>query len=387
MAKGSAMGLWRGKKGSSVFYKIKNSNSAQKQGIRERVYEVSNPQTAAQASQRMKMLPAQRVYGAIKDVIERSWQGVTYGEQARYEFLKKALKADVFPAVDKNSNLVVPGPYDISKGTLQQILCDFTNGAAGGDVITNLQCDNITSQSTYADFSKKLIELNPFLQNGDQLSFVICCSNADGDAGVFIWGVRSFILDVDNTDLTFGAFNETFLGGLQFAIAGGFLKVSSGNPIIYAAAVILSREGATPLRSSAFLRVAFGDLEEYYSTAAMAAARASYMKSSTSRSTDWPADPNMGSLAGSIDDMYIVEGLTGNYAQFNGTPVRVRVDEEDGSLRAYYYKMVYSGEARALVGENGRVVEGSVEMDVLFLTPDRVPALAELPGVLFTEGA
>lgn len=59
MAKGSAMGLWRGKKGSNVFYKIANSSNGQQQGIRQRVFDVANPKTAAQAQQRIKMRAAQ----------------------------------------------------------------------------------------------------------------------------------------------------------------------------------------------------------------------------------------------------------------------------------------------------------------------------------------
>ena len=102
MAKGSAMGLWKGKKGSSVFYQIKNTNSAQKQGIRERNYEPANPKSARQASQRMRMYPAQAVYGVLKDTIERSWQGVKYGQMTRQAYLKSALRSEFYPFVSKS---------------------------------------------------------------------------------------------------------------------------------------------------------------------------------------------------------------------------------------------------------------------------------------------
>ena len=119
MAKGSAMGIWRGRKGSSVFYYIKNSSNAQKQGIRERNYEVSNPKSYAQAGQRMKLLAVQRFYNQQKEVLQRGWEGVAYGTPTRRKFLKYALKTDLakIASITKDATVVPPSELLVSRGS------------------------------------------------------------------------------------------------------------------------------------------------------------------------------------------------------------------------------------------------------------------------------
>lgn len=297
MAKGSAMGLWRGKKGSSVFYKIANSNSAQKQGIRERNYEPQNPQTSSQAGQRMRMYPAQAVYGAIKEVIQRSWQGTKYGEDARREYLKRALSNPVFPAVEKNMGVIVPGPYQIAKGSLQEITCVVGTNIA----MTDLRCADFATNATIGSVSQSLLDSNSFLKEGDQISIIVCSSNRAGEG--FYWEVCSFIIDTSNIDEV-----ETLYNG-YFSILGqdAGLVVTTDDASLYAVGVILSREGSTPLRSSATLACNYtvGDMPNYYSNEAVARAKASYMKKSTERTnSDWPADPSGDGSGGGSDAPY-----------------------------------------------------------------------------------
>lgn len=286
MAKGSAMGLWRGKKGSSVFYKIKNSNSAQKQGIRERIYEVSNPQTSAQAAQRMKLLPAQRVYGALKETIERSWQGVPYGEMTRQQFLKAALREDVFPAVDKGSNVVVPGPYLIAKGTLPSVSTAFDDDGLTFDFPVSSQLES-TSVSAITQW---LISSGEDYKVGDQFTIVICYLNSGFAAPQ--WFTFSFYLSLeDDTDIA-----NLVPNGLDIEAGGyraeGFHVIASSNVSVVAGACVVSRDAATPLRSTASLVVRTAALPEYYGSTAIARARASYMKRKSSAETDWPVDPD-----------------------------------------------------------------------------------------------
>lgn len=282
------MGLWKGKKGSSVFYQIKNSNSLQKQGVRERNYEPANPKSARQAGQRMRMYPAQAVYGVLKDTIERSWQGVKYGQMSRQEYLKHALREPLFPAVTKGDNVVVPGPYQISKGSLQEV----APTVAKGRFIFPIFCGDLFNYgSTLADFSTDIINNNSFLQEGDQLSFVLCHTNLNGDG--FYWNVISFYLNTQAQDITL----DTIFGPILSASETGFnnegISFVSGNHIFMAAACVISREGDTPLRSTARLACDYtaGDMQAYYGATARAKAQRSYMKALTVQSTDWPVDP------------------------------------------------------------------------------------------------
>ena len=395
MAKGSAMGLWKGKKGSSVFYKIANSNSAQKQGIRERVYDVANPQSSSQAGQRMRMYPAQAVYGAIKEVIERSWQGIKYGEAARREYLKGALRQPVFPAISKGFGIVVPGPYQIAKGSLQEYRQSFNE--IGSFIIDMPAASAVSSDDgTIADLSVALLSANPQLANGDQLAFVLCY-NPTGSTiyPSFVWQVVSFELDTASTQ----AIGELLPANIELTVSTQNMMVSTaGSATFWAAAMIISREAATPLRSNATLVCRFDIMQEWYSAAAKEAARKSYMKPETTAQVDWPADPiTPEEIIGSHLSTYTITGLSGaQLSIFNGANVIVYRKDTDDSLTgvAVLTGSGFNGETVAegpcLVGEAGTILtrDYTVEMEVFTrnLLVSMVPDLASLRQIPFTSG-
>lgn len=309
MAKGSAMGLWKGKKGSSVFYQIKNSNSLQKQGVRERNYEPANPQTASQAGQRMRMYPAQAVYGAIKSVIERSWQGVKYGQMTRQAYLKSALREDLFPSIAKGDSAIVPGPYQISKGTLQEVAPSVEPGRFTFPLYTN----DYDFDTTLADLSSSLLASNSFLKEGDQLSFVLCNTNLNQTG--FYWNVVSFYLNTSaDPDITIGSLFGSLFSANEVDFSGEGIAFVSGNHIFMAAACVISREGDTPLRSTARLACDYtaGDMQAYYSAEAQSAAKRSYMKQLSTLEIDWPADPDSGDAGGGGTDTIRITASTYN---------------------------------------------------------------------------
>lgn len=290
MAKGSAMGLWKGKKGSSVFYQIKNTNSMQKQGIRERNYEPSNPKSARQASQRMRMYPAQAVYGVLKDTIERSWQGVKYGQMTRQAYLKSALRSEIFPAVIKGDGVVVPGPYQIAKGSLGEVKA-IVNGS-GFAYFDFIFTTPYSSGDTIGDLSTILLQDNPWLKEGDQITMVLCYTRQDNIVS-FNWWVGSFYIDPTSTVDIVSPESGLTPVGFEISYGGNGLSIQAANDeFIYAAACIVSREGTTPLRSNATLTVNTAALPGYYGATGRAKAQRSYMKSLTVQSTDWPVDPS-----------------------------------------------------------------------------------------------
>lgn len=309
MAKGSAMGLWKGKKGSSVFYQIKNTNSLQKQGIRERNYEPANPRSTGQAGQRMRMYPAQAVYGVLKDTIERSWQGVKYGQMTRQAYLKSALRSELFPAVSKGDGVIVPGPYQIAKGSLGEVKANLTaNGVAQ---IAFYLSDSGSSTSTVGALSQALLDANPWLKEGDQITVVLCYT---GDAAIvrFNWWVGSFYIDSTSDTEVESLEPRFFPNDIDFLYNGSGLVFQPANDaFIYAAACVVSREGTTPMRSNATLAVNADALPEYYGVEARARARRSYMNPLTIQSTDWPVDPGeQGGGSGGDDYTITVNQVT-----------------------------------------------------------------------------
>lgn len=397
MAKGSAMGLWRGKKGSTVFYKLTNSNNAQKQGIRERVYEVANPQSNGQATQRAKLLPAQRVAGAIREIIERGWQGVDYGAKSRSEFLKYALKMQTgYPFVEKDDDRIVPGAYQITKGTIGSVVCEFDD-VTPGDLISSIYIGGADAPTTMGELAQIIIDRNINIKEGDQLTF-ICVLSDQTTAGSQIefasysWSYYSFY--VDTTDTTQIDASEGTIDGGEFNLNvlptdGDFVFISAKRATtrVVAGAVVISRLGDSGqyMRSTAKLLYDEELLAPWFSSSQQRRARESYQKANASvANTNWPVDGDA-EIEGTYITSVVLAGLTGNIAQFNGKPVAVRARESDDTLVAVYYKLTEEeGENPCVVSPEGNVYRYSVEMEPSALRVNQCPQVSDLQPVLWS---
>lgn len=388
MAKGSAMGLWRGKKGSSVFYKLTNSNNAQKQGIRERVYEVSNPQSNGQATQRAKLLPAQRVAGVLREIVERGWQGVDYGSKSRSEFLKRALSMKSgYPFIEKDDDRVVPGAYQITKGTLTPIACSWDDSFLVNTDIVLVQAGSAIS--TLGELSQNILDNNAAFREGDQVTFVLCSTSSQTASGQldasYIWNYASFYLDP--TDATVVEDATFVANGVAIHCDESLVSFSDPNDsAIAAAAVIVSRLGdnGQHLRSTAKLTVNEDLLSSWFSSAQQRRARESYQTANAATTnTNWPVDGDA-EMEGTYMTSVVLEGLTGNIARFNGSPVAVRARESDDTLVAVYYKLNEAeGENPCVVSPQGEVYTYSVDMEPSALRVNQCPQVSDLQQILW----
>lgn len=283
MAKGKAMGLWKGKVGSNVFYKIKNSNNAQKQGIRERIYDVANPQSNAQATQRMKLNPANRLAAALKSIIERGFEGVKYGTMSRQAFMKYALAMNSgYPYVPKDNSIIYPGSYLISRGSLPEIKVSFDDDNEqllhSGLKVTE------GALSTIGTLSQSLLDYNAFLNDGDQITIVYGLISSNSIDAPIVWSNRSFYLDVNDT-------TELMMeGDLYFTIDDSdVLNLNTDSTAFAAAAIIISRESSSGghLRSNATL-VYNSIYATLFTDAAYEEARQTYQKKNSGLNSDWP---------------------------------------------------------------------------------------------------
>lgn len=340
------MGLWRGKKGSSVFYYLRNSNNREKQGIREYQPVVANPQTAAQISQRVYLRPAQNIYRELADIIRRSWQGLEYGGKGTQEFFKGALRHGStlpvgIPWLNKGDQRAVPGTYKISNGSLQEVVVLMQDTDQG---YTSLRAPiAISATTTLGELSEALISNND-LKQGDQLTFVTCASDQEEPAqnARFNWDVFSFYVD------TASAATMAEIKGRHIQLTAVGTNLGFGNngddpsPFLQAAAVIVSRLGNTGnyLRSPSTIAVYEQGMAYYYSPARYLEARNSYrIWGGSTRSGNWVVDENAGDAPASretIDGTYTLNGLTGDKASANGIVVRVQRYADDNSLAAVY---------------------------------------------------
>jgi hypothetical protein len=380
------MGLWKGKKGSSVFYRIANSNSAQKQGIRERAYEIANPRTTSQAGQRMKLLPAQRVYGVLKPIISRGWQGVEYGVESKQEFLKRALKLTTgYPFLEKDSSVVVPGAYQISKGILQQV---FTQPSTEGDADiheTSLRIVSSGAEETMGQIFKGLLIGSPFLRDGDQITIVGCYQSNNGE---ITWDYFSFIIDTTSTVVPSEQPDFEGTGGVFYwkvDSTNGKINIVTTQTFMLASAVIISRlSDGEYLRSTSVLAIndSAGGMGNYYSGAAYRRARSSYMNPTRTQVTDWPVEPELPENSYISD--YALKGLAGAKASANGTVVKVTRNEDTDALTGVFVTTYLGGDALVKKSDGTAVTYEATsggETQILPITPGDQPDLANLPTI------
>lgn len=293
MGKGvGILGTISGKVGSMVYYRLTNSNNGEKQGYREYRATTRNPQTDQQLDQRVKMAVVTNEYRALRDVIRRGQQSFAYGDASRRAWLKMALGSDfVGPYLDKGDKSPLPMPnVPISVGGLPEVVCSYVDD--DGHVRTSLVGSD-SPGTTVGSVSVHLLELNPWLQAGDQLTFVFLTpadtTSLSGELPSYYYEVSSFVIDISST---------VELGTLGIVI--GFdtdlssFWASNSNENAAAGAIIVSREGAAGehLRSTA--RFGFADiLTNYYASLDPAVARRSYKKGVTAEA-DWPVEQEAG---------------------------------------------------------------------------------------------
>ena len=375
MAKGSAMGLWRGRKGSNVFYKIANSSNGQQQGIRQRVFDVANPKTAAQAQQRIKMRAAQNFYNALAPVLDRARQGVKYGGLTRQDFMSAALKMqDGYPSIEKGDPAAVPGEYLVAKGSLNGFTFDRINGnqiSFNSPVTVNFDLDG-----GYVLDAEAVAQLtaNGSIHEGDQLT-VILCKLINGS---FIYVTESCLVKV----------GETLCEDLYFTINEPIAVVGTGVDTLVAAAIIISRlSGDKYLRSNATMAIKVTALADYFGDAARRAGIRSYMAAAARNANiDWPVEP-IPEVGEVIYQPYTLSGLTGSASAFNGKVIRVAQNVETGVTVAKYGKaasvlVVVGGDAPVCVDyETGLALEVNSGDDTANLSLTAVTALSSLPTI------
>lgn len=296
MARGSSIySVLRGKLGANVLYRIKSPSNKERQGIREYVASPNNPKTIGQAQQRMKFKVVQAQYKILKSVIDRGFEGIAYGNASRLKFLSLSLRDYFGPFVSKDDTTPWPAAVTISKGSLPPISCYFDTGFVSS-VRSDLQIprvapegvDDRLSPGTVAELTKCLIAGNTDIQDGDQLTFVMCYKY---DKGI-IYRVNSINLSLADDD----PLSKTGITVMQQGETGYFYSFYNDisrdeNEEIIAAAVIQSRDGGTQhLRSTAQLALKPSWVTPLVEASVVDAALASYMSEDAASAIDWPVE-------------------------------------------------------------------------------------------------
>lgn len=158
MAKSSSFfGLRKGSTKSLTFSVLDGQ-----QVTKDRVINVRNPQTVAQAFQRYKLASLCNSWRMLSSICDHSFEGVAYGTKSRQKFMSLNLSGiDVVP-VPKGSNVALPFNLYISKGSLTNPLAKVHVAAP----LTGL----VEDQGATEAWVTAMLAAFPDLQKGDQIT-------------------------------------------------------------------------------------------------------------------------------------------------------------------------------------------------------------------------
>lgn len=279
---------------------------------RELAAEVSNPRTIDQMSQRVKWANLVNFYRANKSWMKFAFETKPTNRTDYNQFmsLNVANSRIYLPKSIANQGGCVVDNYVMTQGSLASI--EVTESE--GEWLTNLYITSslqITALTTVAEVSQALIDNNPALREGDQLSFIRFTQQTNANTGVPFVVVRKYEVVLNTSDLRFfgnfmpidyiinsGSGSTYCLAVQDSGNAGGFLlcisRTTGGKTYVSTQSIIVANNDAI--------------IQAYSSSNALQAAIDSYGESTepflTSTTADQdsqaPVQPSVLSISGDL---------------------------------------------------------------------------------------
>lgn len=289
MAKGVGLiGNMSGKLGNTIGYQIKNSNNKVTQGFRVYQPRITNPQTDIQLDQRVKMAVVVNEYRALRDIISRGQEAFEYGDASRRAWLSVALgSAFQGPYLLKGEKSPLPMPnVPIAVGGLPEVVISEVND--DGHALTSLLAPNSLG-TNIGTLSAALLDNNPWLEAGDQLTFVLLLPATQGVTGEVAYYYQVSSLYLDRTS-TASVLDLSLSVGVEPSVSRFYFSDDGESAV--AAALIVSRDGPADKHERSTAKFGLSDdLALYYANLSPAAARRSYKKNA-SAGQDWQIQPS-----------------------------------------------------------------------------------------------
>lgn len=218
----SFFGLRRGST-KTLTFQVNNG----KQITKDRVYEVKNPRTQEQMVQRMVMATASAAYAHMKQIVDHSFEGITYGQMNMSEFIRlnaKKLRENLGAAnpvmcYNKYQNRsLVPGALIMSSGTASNFLENPLVAVSEEEGATGLAVQLATAVGAPPTTNKIAAKYGIGLN--DLMTVCGIQYNSDKESWDFVF-VRFTLLDLSDTNLTTGNVAEHIKIESNVSIATG----------------------------------------------------------------------------------------------------------------------------------------------------------------------
>lgn len=346
---GGVFGFLRGKVGSvtySVLAAEKSSSGKKEQVVRALPESVSNPQTAGQVMQRMKLAPAQKFYSAFSELLSNAFQGVSYGDASRRHFMALALKQEG-PYVQKGVDRFIPAAYSFSQGSLPSVGIEPFAGGASVITLANTVAEGVTT-ITNAAFAELL---------GVGTDYQITVAVVNNVNGVFIPSYIPFDNRLKIANLPEGT----------LAIANGHVTISPAAlgldaSAMVACCVVLSVQDASGnwLRSNQDMVISNELRSSLYGPDALEAAIYSYQNTTTANSVNSAWYYNLGlSQAWGGKLITITMDLEQN-GQLDDKAVIMGIQQIDGRVIRTVFATATTDDGLIVYVEGGRVTTNSL---------------------------
>lgn len=279
---------------------------------RELAAEVSNPRTIDQMSQRVKWANLVNFYRANKSWMKFAFETKPTNRTDYNQFmsLNVANSRIYLPKSTANQGGCVVDSYAMTQGSLPSIEAN----AGGSGWKTNLFLPgsfSIAETTTVAEVSQALLQSNPALREGDQISFIRLTQQTNSNTGVPFVVVRKYEVILNTSDLRFfgqfmpldyiaddGGAQNNCIEVTDSGNAGGFLLILSrttgGKTYVSTQSIIVANNAAT--------------IEAYSSSNALQTAIDSYGESTepfltsttADQDTQAPVQPSIVSISGDL---------------------------------------------------------------------------------------
>lgn len=226
----SFFGLRRGSTKSMTFQVLNGQ-----QITKDRVVDVKNPRTNAQMVQRMIMTTAGAAYNAMREIVDHSFEGYSYGQSCMSRFMSlnvhdmvEDVRGDLgqFSYNPFGDSRLYASPFIMSEGSLKfnQNLARFGGGTQTVEIILDYP-SGITGSST----AQQLLDALG-LRIGDMLTFPFIFSNDETGPWKFSF-VRCAVKAIPNNTLSNLSLDDIFdskapLAILDKRLESGYLEIT-----------------------------------------------------------------------------------------------------------------------------------------------------------------